>query len=133
MKTDIPKTIHFGKVVATVGPASESKEGVAALAEAGVDVFRLNFSHGSHEEQGQRIVHIRAQEEESNKPFGIVADLQGPKLRIGTFADEEGVVVEPGAPFSFYLKERVGDVQGVSLKHPEVFTAAKVGMDILID
>ncbi len=125
--------MHFGKVVATVGPASESKEGVAALAEAGVDVFRLNFSHGSHEEQGQRIVHIRAQEEVSNKPFGIVADLQGPKLRIGTFADEEGVVLEPGASFSFHLKERVGDVQGVSLMHPEVFTAAKVGMDVLVD
>lgn len=133
MKTDIPKTAHFGKVVATVGPASESEEGIAALVEAGVDVFRLNFSHGSHDEQGQRIVHIRAKEKETNKPMGIVADLQGPKLRIGTFADEEGVVVNPGSSFTFHLKERVGDEQGVSLMHPEVFKAAEVGMDILVD
>ena len=133
MKKNIPKAVHFGKVVATVGPASESREGVTALVGAGVDVFRLNFSHGSHEEQGQRIVHIREQEKEVNRPLGILADLQGPKLRIGTFAREEGVVVKPGASFAFHLKERVGDEQGVSLMHPEVFTAAKSGMDILVD
>ena len=133
MKTNIPKTVHFGKVVATVGPASESEEGITALVEAGVDVFRLNFSHGSHEEQGQRIVHIRAQEEVCQRPLGIIADLQGPKLRIGTFADDDGVEVKPGSPFTFYLKERVGDEQGVSLAHPEIFEAAKVGMDILVD
>lgn len=133
MKTNIPKTVHFGKIVATVGPASESEEGITALVEAGVDVFRLNFSHGSHEEQGQRITYIREQEEKRNRPIGIVADLQGPKLRIGTFADDEGVVVASGAPFTFHLKERVGDVQGVSLMHPEIFQSAEVGMDVLVD
>ncbi len=133
MKTNIPKTVHFGKVVATVGPASESEEGIAALVEAGVDVFRLNFSHGSHEEQGQRVVHIRDKEEKYNRPISIIADLQGPKLRIGTFADDEGVEVKSGASFAFHLKERVGDEQGVSLMHPEIFEAAKVGMDILVD
>ena len=133
MKTTIPKTVHFGKIVATVGPASESEEGITALIEAGVDVFRLNFSHGSHEEQGQRIVHIREQEKKCERPLGIVADLQGPKLRIGTFADDEGVEVESGSSFLFHLQERVGDERGVSIMHPEIFKAAKVGMDILVD
>ena len=92
--------------------------------------FALTFSHGSHEEQGQRIVHIRNKEKEVNRPLGIVADLQGPKLRIGTFADDEGVEVKSGSTFAFHLKERVGDGQGVSLMHPEIFKAAKVGMDV---
>ena len=89
MNTKIPKTIHFGKIVATLGPASESKEGITTLIEAGADVFRLNFSHGSHQEHGQRIKHIRDIEEKVKKPIGIIADLQGPKLRIGTFAGDE--------------------------------------------
>ena len=133
MNTTIPKTIHFGKIVATLGPASESKEGITALIEAGANVFRLNFSHGSHEEHGQRIKHIRNIEEQIEKPIGIVADLQGPKLRIGTFAEEEGVVLQAGAPFTFHLQDRTGDEQGVSLMHPEIFKAAEVDMDILVD
>ena len=119
--------------MATLGPASESKEGITALIEVGANVFRLNFSHGSHEEHGQRIKHIRSIEEQIKKPIGIVADLQGPKLRIGTFAEEEGVILQSGAPFSFHLQERTGDEQGVSLMHPEIFKAAEVGMDILVD
>ena len=133
MSAAVSKTVHFGKIVATLGPASESPEGIAALVAAGVDVFRLNFSHASYEEHGQRVVNVRAVEQQVGKPFGIVADLQGPKLRIGTFADEDGVVLESGAPFSFYLEEQVGDAKGVSLVHPEIFKAAQVGMDILID
>lgn len=132
----IPDSMHFGKVVATVGPASESREGVIGLAEAGVDVFRLNFSHGSHQEQGQRAVHIRDFEKKSGRPFGIVADMQGPKLRIGTFAGDKedvGIVLQAGQSFVFHLKEYAGDEQGVSLMHPEVFKVAEVGMDILID
>ena len=131
--SEVSKSVHFGKIVATLGPASESLEGVTALADAGVDVFRLNFSHGSYEEQGQRATHVRAVEERIGRPLGIVADLQGPKLRVGTFADEDGVVLEPGAPFSFYLEEQAGNAQGVSLRHPEIFKAAAVGMDILVD
>lgn len=134
--TQVSDSMHFGKIVATVGPASESQEGVVGLAEAGVDVFRLNFSHGSHEEQGQRIVHIRDFEKKSGKSFGIIADLQGPKLRTGTFAgdeDDEGVVLQAGQPFVFHLEEYPGDERGVSLKHPEIFNVAEVGMDILVN
>ena len=133
MNTETPKILHFGKIVATLGPASESEAGITALIEAGADVFRLNFSHGSHGEHGQRIAHIRKIERVVGKPIGIIADLQGPKLRVGTFASDEGVVLESGKPFTFRLAESIGDEQGVSLMHPEIFKAAEVGMDILVD
>lgn len=124
---------HFGKIVATLGPASESEEGILSLIGAGVDVFRLNFSHGSHTEQGQRTARIRALEKRAGRPIGIIADLQGPKLRVGEFADTEGSSLSAGDSFLFRLEESVGDGKGVSLMHPEIFKAAKVGMDILVD
>ena len=126
--------MHFGKIVATLGPASESARGIASLVAAGVDVFRLNFSHGSHDEQGQRVAHIRDIERESGRSFGVIADLQGPKLRVGEIGTaDDGVALSAGSAFAFYLEEKVGDVHGVSLAHPEIFTAAKAGMDILVD
>ena len=133
MDTSVADNLHFGKIVATVGPASESAEGVASLAAAGVDVFRLNFSHGSHEEQGKRVAHIRALEKKIGRPMGIIADLQGPKLRVGEFVSEDKALVDAGNQFLFYLEERLGDENGVSLVHPEIFKIAKVGMDILVD
>lgn len=134
MDTDFaPDNLHFGKIVATVGPASESEEGITSLMNAGVDVFRLNFSHGSHEEQGKRAVHIRAQEKKVGRSVGIIADLQGPKLRVGTFADGEEVLLHAGDTFTFLLEKGLGDESQVSLPHPEIFKAAKIGMDILID
>ena len=75
------------KIVATLGPASSSPETIRALFEAGADVFRLNFSHGTHEDHKPRYDLIRAIERESGRPIGVLADLQGPKLRLGTFAD----------------------------------------------
>ncbi|MCY4577384.1 MAG: pyruvate kinase [Candidatus Kaiserbacteria bacterium] len=133
---EIPKTTHLGKIVATLGPASESKERIAALVEAGADVFRLNFSHDPHPEQGQRIAHVRECEQEIGKSIGIIADLQGPKLRTGSFAGDEedaGVVLEAESPFVFHLNEYPGDERGVSLMHPEIFQAAEVGMAILVN
>ena len=73
------------KVVATLGPASTTPEMIAALFQAGVDVFRLNFSHGTQEDHRQRLETIRALEEKAGRPIGVMADLQGPKLRLGTF------------------------------------------------
>ena len=136
MDIEIPKDLHFGKIVATIGPASESRKGITALSEAGADVFRTNFSHGSHKEHKQRITHARDIEKEIGKPISIIADLQGPKLRIGTFADDEedeGVTIKSGASFSFHLKKIPGDEQKISLMHPEIFKVAKKGMEILID
>ena len=74
------------KILATLGPASSSRDEIAALFEAGADVFRLNMSHGSHEDQKARFDTIRSLEAVYGRPIGIVLDLQGPKLRIATFA-----------------------------------------------
>jgi len=73
------------KIVATLGPASATAEMIRALYVAGVDVFRLNFSHGSHDDHAARVKTLRALEQEFSKPVGILADMQGPKLRIGKF------------------------------------------------
>src|SRR5579862_8327733 len=75
------------KIVATLGPASAGAARIRALFDAGVDVFRLNFSHGTHEEHRARFAEIRQVEADTGRPIGILADLQGPKLRLGNFAD----------------------------------------------
>ena len=75
------------KIVATLGPASSSPEIIRDLFESGVDVFRLNFSHGTHDDHRERIETIRAIEQEANRPIAIMMDLQGPKLRVGDFVD----------------------------------------------
>ena len=129
----VSEDVHFGKIIATLGPVSESSEGIASLVDAGVDVFRLNFSHAVDEEQGGRIERIRALEGRIGRPLGILADLQGPKLRVGEFFDEGGVSLQSGDTFTFRLEEIVGNEREVSLMHPEIFEAAEVGMDILVD
>ena len=120
------------KIVATLGPASESPEAIRALFEAGADVFRLNFSHGTHQEHARRIKAIRALEDEAGRPIAILTDLQGPKLRIG---DLEGGAVElvAGDGFRLDLSEAPGNATRVSLPHPEVFAALDVGTEILLD
>src|SRR6266571_3187806 len=75
------------KIVATLGPSSSTPERIRALFEAGVDVFRLNFSHGSHLDHSIRFDAIRAVESATGRPIGILADLQGPKLRLGSFSE----------------------------------------------
>ena len=88
------------KIVATLGPASDDRATIQALFEAGADVFRLNFSHGVHADHRRRLELIRQVEQDSGRPIGVLLDLQGPKLRIGTFADgpvmlDGGRVVPP--------------------------------------
>src|SRR4051812_30813499 len=92
------------KIVATLGPSSSSKETVRALFDAGVDVFRLNFSHGTHEQHRERHAQIREIERETGRPIGILADMQGPKLRVGTFAAGP-VTLQAGAAFRLDLSE----------------------------
>ncbi len=87
------------KIVATLGPASSSKEMIRTLHEAGADVFRLNMSHGTHEDVAARHRAIREVEAEMGSPIGILADLQGPKLRVGTFGGEGAFELAEGAPF----------------------------------
>ena len=86
------------KIVATLGPASSSLETIRALFEAGADVFRLNLSHGTHEEHKKRYDIIRAVEQEAGRPIGILVDLQGPKLRVGMFSAGR-VTLNKGQPF----------------------------------
>ncbi|MGH7084713.1 MAG: pyruvate kinase, partial [Acetobacteraceae bacterium] len=120
------------KIVATLGPASSSPERIRALFRTGVDVFRLNFSHGTHEEHGARFEAIRRIESESGRPIGILADLQGPKLRLGTFA-EGPVELAAGAPFRLDLAREAGTRTRAPLPHPEVFEAIAAGTELLVD
>lgn len=120
------------KIVATLGPASSDRETIKALHEAGADVFRLNMSHGSHEDVARRHAIIREVEHEIGRPIGILADLQGPKLRVGTFANGP-VMLEEGAPFRLDLDETPGDAARVRLPHPEIFRALEPGSALLVN
>ncbi len=120
------------KIVATLGPASSTYEVIRSLVEAGADVFRLNMSHGEHSEIRARHEIIRKVEEDLDTPIGILADLQGPKLRVGTFANGEEELV-PGASFRLDLNEAEGDVTRVRLPHKEIFDALEPGASLLVN
>ena len=120
------------KIVATLGPATATPEKIAALFEAGVDVFRLNFSHGVQADHKARLDTVRALEKTTGRPIGIMADLQGPKLRVGTFAGGR-VRLADGAAFRLDLDKTPGDAQRASLPHPEVFAALTPETDLLLD
>ncbi len=120
------------KIVATLGPASSDYEMIRKLAEAGADVFRLNMSHGSHDEIRERHAIIRQVEVDLNSPIGILADLQGPKLRVGVFANGEEELAE-GAAFRMDLDSAEGDATRVNLPHPEIFAALEPGAHLLVN
>jgi pyruvate kinase len=120
------------KIVATLGPASSTAEAIRALFIAGVDVFRLNFSHGRQQDHAERLAIIRALEEEFDRPIAVMADLQGPKLRISTFASGP-VTLEPGQRFRLDMDPAPGDQRRVQLPHPEVFAALAPGQILLLD
>ena len=123
---------HMTKIVATLGPSSSAPETIRALFDAGVDVFRLNFSHGTHEDHRQRIEAIRAIEHEKSRPIAIMMDLQGPKLRVGTFAGG-GTLLKEGAAFRLDSDRAPGDATRVNLPHPEIFAALEPGAQLLIN
>jgi pyruvate kinase len=120
------------KIVATLGPASSDAAVIERLFLAGVDVFRLNFSHGSADDHAQRVRLLRAVEAQHGRPIAILADLQGPKLRVGTFA-QGPVMLEAGQPFRLQLESTPGDTKGVTLPHPEIFAALRPGAELLLD
>ncbi len=120
------------KIVATLGPASSDYEMIRALHEAGADVFRLNMSHGTHEDIAERHRIIRQIETDLDSPIAILADLQGPKLRVGVFANGEEELVE-GAAFRLDLDEAEGDASRVCLPHPEIFAALEPGASLLVN
>ncbi|MBY4678151.1 pyruvate kinase [Marinobacterium arenosum] len=120
------------KIVATLGPAINSQDDIRRLVENGANVFRLNFSHGEHADHAERLNWIRAVEQELNTPIGVLMDLQGPKLRVGRFADGR-VDLQNGQPFTLDLNSEPGDSQRVNLPHPEIIEALEPGMDLLLD
>ena len=120
------------KIVATLGPSSSTPEQIRALFESGVDVFRLNFSHGSHGDHHARFAAIRDVEAATGRPIGILADLQGPKLRLGTFAGGP-IELAAGARFRLDLDRRPGDAIRAPLPHPEIFQALEPGTQLLLD
>lgn len=120
------------KIVATLGPASSTLERIRELAQAGADVFRFNFSHGTHADHAARFELVREAERQRGRPIGVIADLQGPKLRLGTFA-EGRVRLEAGARFRLDLDPSPGDAARAPLPHPEIFEALRAGADLLLD
>ncbi|TAL35935.1 MAG: pyruvate kinase [Alphaproteobacteria bacterium] len=121
------------QIVATLGPATNAYETIKDLWEAGVDTFRLNFSHGSHEDHGKLIDIIRQVEKDVGSPIGILADMQGPKLRIGAFRDDMKVPLTPGKKIRFDLDPTPGDETRVCFPHPDVLAALDVGARFLMD
>lgn len=120
------------KIVATLGPASSSAEVIERLFRAGADVFRLNFSHGSHADHAERIAIIRSLERRLERPVGILADVQGPKLRVGRFQAGR-VTLQTGQAFRLDLSPTPGDARRVNLPHPEIIQAAGIGTHLLLD
>ena len=120
------------KVVATLGPASSTPEVIERLFRAGADVFRLNFSHGNHEGHASNIRVIRDLEKRTGRPIGILADVQGPKLRVGQFQAGR-VQLQTGQSFRLDLSPTPGDARRVRLPHPEIIAAARIGTSLLLD
>ena len=120
------------RILATLGPASDTPEMIEKLFRAGADAFRVNMSHGDQADKAQLIANIRALEKSYNRPTTILVDLQGPKLRVGTFADEK-VELHTGDNFRLDTDTAPGDAHRVHLPHPEIFAALEVGARLLLD
>ena len=123
------------KIVCTIGPASASVEQLDRLAAAGMDVARLNFSHGTHAEHAEVVRRIRAGEERWGRPVAILQDLQGPKIRLGTFGENGGhrVDLEPGRAFTLCRRPCVGTAERAYVAPPESLGGVKIGDQVLMD
>ncbi len=126
------KRNRYAKIVATIGPSSSDEAVIRKLFKAGVDIFRMNFSHGSHEDHAERLAMIRNIEKESGRPIGVLADMQGPKLRVGTFANGKENL-RKGQLFELHLAKVVGDKTKVQLPHKEIFAVTKKGDELLVN
>jgi pyruvate kinase len=120
------------KIIATLGPASADTDVVEALFRAGADIFRINMSHSTHDMLRQRVVQLREVETRVGRPISILVDLQGPKLRVGTFADGP-VLLKKGQTFILDSDPAPGDITRVHLPHPEILKPLAVGHGIILD
>ncbi|MGB5483572.1 pyruvate kinase, partial [Parasphingorhabdus sp.] len=120
------------KVLATLGPSSGSPAMIEKMYRAGVDAFRMNMSHGEHKAHAANVKSIRALEKKVGRPIAILADLQGPKLRIGTFA-KPPVILKDGAKFTLDMIRQKGDATRVTLPHKEILGTLQPGHTLLLD
>ena len=120
------------KILATLGPASSDSTMIRRLFEAGADVFRINMSHTPHDKMRELVANIRNVEGSYGRPIGILVDLQGPKLRLGSFADG-AIQLNNGARFTLDSSKEPGDATRVQLPHPEILAALKPGHALLLD
>lgn len=120
------------KILATIGPSTASEEMIEKLVLSGVDAFRFNFSHGTHAEHAERLKIVRALSEKYGRHLTVVADLQGPKLRIGTFKTDK-VLLQKGQKFVLDMLDENGDETRVQLPHKEIFAALKAGDKLLLN
>lgn len=120
------------KIIATLGPSSSSPLKIHSLFQAGADIFRLNFSHGTHSDHRKRVFHIRQYEKRLGRPIAILGDLQGPKIRIGSFKNSS-VFLKNNQNFVLDLNPLPGDEKRVFLPHPEIYKSVKKNTRVLID
>ena len=130
MKTDFRKT----KIIGTIGPASESEEMLTKLVNAGLNVARINFSHGGYEENSEKIETIKKVREKLGKPVALMLDTKGPEIRTGILESrDEKVVVNEGQTFTFYNEDIIGNNTKTTLTYKEIYKDVKVGSKILVD
>lgn len=120
------------KIIATLGPASSSRDIIKQLFDAGADVFRINMSHGTQQDHRARFELIRDIEREVGRPIAVLLDIQGPKLRVGLF-ENDGVDLQEGQQFRLDLDEAIGTTERVCLPHTEIFAAIHPGTNLLIN
>ena len=123
---------RFAKIIATLGPASATPEMAAQLVEAGIDAFRINLAYEDPKSLKQHVALVRALEAQRGGPLGLIVDLEGPRFRIGAFA-EGAVQLETGQPFRLDQSPELGDANRVTLPHPEAYARIKVGQRLLLD
>jgi len=126
------RRLRRAKIVATLGPASSDRATIARLFEAGADVFRINMSHTTHDRMRELVATIRSVETEFERPIGILVDLQGPKLRLGTFTNGSVTLVKDDL-FRLDSDPTPGDARRVQLPHPEILAAIESGHTLLLD
>lgn len=127
----MPQKTHT-KILATLGPSSSSKEQIEKLIDAGCDAFRFNFSHGTHAEHKDRYDIVRKLSKDKNQHITIVADLQGPKLRVGEFINGS-ILLKEGQHFTLDMRQERGDEERVELPHKEIFEVLKAGDKLLLN
>ena len=132
IKAGLEHSSHRTKIVATVGPACDTYEKLLALVRAGVNVFRLNFSHGSHEDKSKIIEHIRQINKTEPFNLAIIGDLQGPKLRVGEIENGSMMVTE-GDVLTFTNEKLVGTKEKIYVSYPNLHKDVEVGNTIMID